>query len=136
MQAYGYIGIYIRDTGIPVYTVYTSLVRTYKIGLTMILKVILYNCVYINYRLSLKPWMPIHENGFEWKLKPYMVINETSSKFLDRMKVLHYNRITITTTITTTTTTTMFVTRAYIAGNTAVSVPGCNVHVGASKHAL
>ena len=96
MQAYGYIGIYIRDTGIPVYTVYTSLVRTYKIGLTMILKVILYNCVYINYRLSLKPW----------KLKPYMVINETSSKFLDRMKVLHYNRITITTTITTITTTT------------------------------
>ena len=37
----------------------SSLVRTYKISLKNYLEVILYNCVYINGRLSLKPWMPL-----------------------------------------------------------------------------
>ena len=32
------------------------------------LEVILYNCVQINNRLSLKPLMPYHESGFEGTL--------------------------------------------------------------------
>ena len=37
----------------------------------LIIEYILYNCVYINNRLSLKPWIPLHENGFEGIFEPY-----------------------------------------------------------------
>ena len=40
----------------------------------------IHKCVYINDRLSLKPWMPYNESGFEGTLEPYMVISENFIK--------------------------------------------------------